>query len=89
MLMTVVAIMVVSLSVSAHLALAVPDEQKAAFKDLCKQINRFGAVVVAVNPQTGEPFVDPATGEFSVFTDQGECIEYVNAGGEIFPIAAP
>ena len=81
-LMTVVAVMVTSLPVSAPLALAVPDEEKAALKDLCKQINRFGAGIVPVDPQTGEPTETP-------FTDQGECIEYVNAGGEIFPIAAP
>ena len=88
MMLTVVALMAVMLSVSAPLAFAVPDEHNQELKAYCKAI-KYGAVVVAVDPLTGEPFVDPATGEFSVFTDQGECIDYVNAGGEVFPIAAP
>ena len=82
MLLTVVVIMVMALSVSTPLALAVPDEEKAAQKDLCKLITKVGAGIVPVDPQTGEPTE-------TTFTDQGECIEYVNAGGEVFPIAAP
>jgi len=76
--------MAVMLSVSAPLAFAVPDEERQALKDLCKQINRYAALIIRVEgvDEYGVPTGTP-------FTDQGECIEYVNTGGEIFALAAP
>jgi hypothetical protein len=81
LLLTVVAVTSVMLSVSAPLAFAVPDEHKAELKSLCKTIDEL-TPVIAVDPVTLEPLD-------ITFTDQGECIEYVNAGGEIVGAATP
>jgi hypothetical protein len=82
MLVTVVAVTSVMLSVSASLAFAVPNETRDELKDLCK------AWAKEEVPGLSVVGVDPETGEFSiVFADQGECIDFVNAGGELFAAA--
>ena len=80
-LLTVVALMAAMLTVSAPLAFAVPDEHKAELKSLCKTIDEL-TPVFPWDPVTSEVLDIP-------FTDQGKCIEYVNAGGEIIGAATP
>jgi len=77
MLLTVVAVMSVMLSVSASLAFAVPNEQREELKDLCKAWAKeeVAGLTVAGLDAYGEPTIQ--------FADQGECIDFVNAGGVI------